>query len=89
MKTYLQNLAIGFDQMLNTLLGGSPDETLSSRAHRQRAKGQRYWGWAAGAIDKLFFWQDGHCEQSHLSEVRRMQLHPSYRVPDPQPHHPV
>lgn len=79
MKTYLQNLAIGFDQILNTLLGGSPDETLSSRAHRQRAKGQRYWGWTANAIDKLFFWQDGHCAKSWRQEVQRRQLHSSFR----------
>ena len=78
---YLQNLAIGFDQMLNTLLAGSPDESLSSRAHRQRTKGQRYWGWTADAIDKLFFWQTGHCEKSWLQEVKRKQLHPSFRPP--------
>ena len=77
--SYLRNLAIAFDQLLNALAAGSCDETLSSRAHRMRAKGQRYWGWTANAIDWLFFWQDGHCEQSWRSEVERSQLHPSFR----------
>lgn len=49
-----------------------PDESLSSRAHRMRTKGQRYWGWTANAIDLLFFWQrnPGHCERAYLNECR-------------------
>lgn len=89
---YLQNLAIAFDQLLNALRGGSADETLSSAAHRQRVKGHRIWGWTANAIDWLFFWQSGHCEQSWRAEVERSQLHPSFRLPDPPEqsgHHPV
>lgn len=43
MKTYFWNLAVGFDQFLNTLLGGSPDETLSSRAGKAQLKGKK-WG---------------------------------------------
>ena len=31
MKNYLWNLLISIDQLGNTLLGGDPDETLSSR----------------------------------------------------------
>lgn len=34
--TRLKNILIALDQLLNALLGGSPDETLSSRAHRAR-----------------------------------------------------
>lgn len=50
------------------------DETLSARAHRMRVKGQRYWSWTADAIDTLFFWQPGHCRQSHEDEMARAQL---------------
>lgn len=32
MRQYLRNLFISLDQLINTLLGGDPDETLSSRA---------------------------------------------------------
>ena len=31
MKMYFWNILISLDQLLNTLLGGFPDETLSSR----------------------------------------------------------
>ena len=31
MKRYIWNLLISIDQLINTLLGGYPDETLSSR----------------------------------------------------------
>lgn len=73
------NIAIAIDQLLNVLLAGSPDETLSSRAHRMRAKGHRYWGWTAGAIDWLFFWQPGHCESAWRAELLRQQQPPSLR----------
>lgn len=67
MKHYALNIFIALDQLANVLLAGAPDETLSSRAHRMRAKGQPVWGWTANAIDRLFFWQDGHCEGGIIS----------------------
>lgn len=79
MLRQLKQIAIAFDQLLNTLIpGGMADETLSARAHRMRMKKQRVWGWTASAIDLLFFWQDGHCEQSYLSEVGRKHLPSHY-----------
>lgn len=79
---YVLQIAIALDQLANALVpGGYADETLSSRAHRMRAKGQRFWGWTANAIDMLFFWQPGHCEKSWRQEVERRQLHPSFRPP--------
>lgn len=73
MKQYLLNHAIAFDQWLNVWLGGDPDETLSSRAHRMRTKRQKYWYWLANTIDAIFFWQSGHCESSYHSELIRNQ----------------
>lgn len=78
MKKYIFNIALVANQFVNALAAGSPDETLSSRAHRQRAKGNHYWGWTADAIDYLFFWQIGHCESAWLQEVNRRQLHSSF-----------
>ena len=80
MKNYLLNLAIGMDQLANALIGGSADETLSARAHRMRAKGQRWWGWTASAIDRLFFWQTDHCFKAHLAELQRAQLPKPYQA---------
>lgn len=79
MKALLLNVAIAIDQLANALLGGHPDETLSSRAHRMRAKGHRWWAWTAEAIDLLFFFDPNHCERAHESELRRVQLPPSLR----------
>lgn len=36
--SYFFNILISFSQLLNTLLGGSPDETTSSRAGKLAAK---------------------------------------------------
>ena len=75
----LLQIAIAFDQLINALLDGFADETLSARAHRMRAKEHKYWGWTAGAIDFLFFWQDQHCYHSYLAEMQRRQTPDVYR----------
>lgn len=75
-KKWIFQILIAIDQLLNAITGGYADETLSARAYRMRAKGQPYWGWAANAIDELFFWQEGHCELAYLAEVRRRQFPP-------------
>lgn len=72
-------IAIAIDQLANTLLGGAADETLSARAHRMRVKGHRYWGWTAGFIDALFFWDKRHCLKAYQSERARHQLPNAYR----------
>lgn len=71
MKLYFINLLIALDQLANVILRGDPDETLSSRAHRMRSKGQHIWGWTASVIDALFFFDDNHCERAWLSETKR------------------
>ena len=72
---YFQIL-VALDQLANTLLGGWSDETLSSRAHRRRLDGKPGVAWV---IDKLFFWQEGHCEEAYNSELERAHLPPSMR----------
>lgn len=73
LSSYLLNIAIGFDQFVNTLVpNGKPDETLSSRAYRLYAE-NAYWYSKIPmcCIDALFFWQNGHCRRAYLSEVMR------------------
>jgi len=53
-------MAIGLDQTGNSLLGGSVDETISSRAGRAKRAGKP-WGIRAVAIIDAFFGK-GHCE---------------------------
>jgi hypothetical protein len=79
MTSWLLQLLIALDQLVNVLLGGLADETLSARAHRMREKDQPVWGWTADAIDLLFFWQDGHCRMAHESELLRKHSPPSIR----------
>ena len=58
---WLKNILLWLDQGLNTLLLGDPDETLSRRAGRARAKGQA-WGCY---LCKVLDWIDPrHCAKS-------------------------
>lgn len=57
---YLLNLVVWLDQGLNTLTGGDPDETVSSRAAKSARRGHRWGCVLCRAID----WIDrGHCER--------------------------
>lgn len=68
---------IAIDQLINTLLGGYADETLSSRAWRHKLDGSR--SWPCWIINHLFFWQDNHCRASYESELERHHLPPALR----------
>lgn len=37
-KRYLWNILVSIDQLINTILGGDPDETMSSRMGKHLAK---------------------------------------------------
>ena len=77
--SYWLNLLIAMDQLLNALLGGACDETLSSRTYRMaRVKGG---GWAVfERFVNALFWCDvdeqgrRHCELSYLVEMTRGHL---------------
>ncbi|GHU34238.1 hypothetical protein AGMMS50256_27590 [Betaproteobacteria bacterium] len=75
-----KNFLIALDQALNTLIRidgewGLPDETLSARAYRLRKVAPQYEIW----IDRIFFWNDAHCEASYRSELLRKHLPGEYR----------
>lgn len=74
---------IALDQLGTTLVGGYPDETLSSYAWRLKQQGKPT-GWTADAIDWLFlilFNQSDHCLKSHIQERYRAQMPPALREP--------
>jgi hypothetical protein len=60
-------VGIGLDQTANALDGGSPDETISSRAAKEAMAGQR-WGIVKEATINLLFAvaanERYHCEKS-------------------------
>lgn len=61
---YIINILISLDQLVNTICGGSPDETISSRLERNYDD-----SWMEKSVNWLFKWQGGeHCEKSLESE---------------------
>ena len=84
MKRYILNVLIGLDQLLTAIVGGYPDETLSSyawRLERQRKLGGLIF---RPAIDALFsLWEGpGHCKRSFDDERLRRQMPPELRDQD-------
>lgn len=75
---YLTSVFVAIDQLLNALLGGSCDESLSSRSYRAERDGKAF-GFTRPVIDTLFCWQDRHCYQAYLAEVQRRQLSSNFR----------
>lgn len=68
----VKQVLIALDQLVNSLLGGFADESISARAYRCK------WVVAERAINALFC-SNTHCQDSYESERRRMQLPPEYR----------
>ena len=53
MKQYFWNILISIDQLANTLLGGDPDETISSRVGK-RSDDNKFWGSVDSFINAIF-----------------------------------
>jgi len=74
---YVRNVAIGVDQLVNAILFGWPDETLSARCGRL---GHRYpYKFWQVVIDAIFqpFEGPGHCVRAHMKELQRLQSPPT------------
>lgn len=50
---WLHNLLISLDQLANTIAGGDPDETISSRAAKAQSKGLRWGCLLCRLLDKI------------------------------------
>lgn len=74
---YLLRVLIAIDQLVNTLFGGMPDETISAKLwrlrYRQPYKILRY------IVDTLFWFDKDHCRTSYESEIKKTQLPSNYR----------
>lgn len=91
---YLNQLLIGIDQLLNTVVAGWADETFSARCFRsaRRDQGKGRWVYAERFVNILFLWQDAlvksrgqwtgarHCERAWQQELDRRQYPPEYRA---------
>lgn len=63
---YLLNLAVLLDEAANTILGGSPNETISERSAKARAAGRRWGCVLCGLLNKL---NPGHCDRALTSTI--------------------
>ena len=72
--TYFHKVGLGIDQLINALLGGYPDESLSARAYRWDRDGKR--SWPKKIINLIFFWMNDHCRSAYHceQELRHMPL---------------
>lgn len=71
-KQYFHNLIICGSQVLNTLIGGCPDETISARAWRKNNIPLIFF------INGVFFWQNNHCRGAYHQEKTRKHQHRDY-----------
>ena len=78
-RSYPVAILIAFDQLVNAMLWGYPDETLSSRAYRMAPKKKR-WMLAEKFINLLFFWEPDHCYLSYMAEFHREHLSKEFRL---------
>ena len=77
---HLKQIGIAIDQLLNTLLGGMCDETLSARTHRVAQKGYWYAQLLEFILNLIFSpLKHDHCYNAYISEVENRQLPPEYR----------
>ena len=59
--SYFRRLFVAFDQLLNALLFGSEDETISSRIAKDRRRGKAF----ACVLGRVLDWLDPHhCEKA-------------------------
>lgn len=66
---YVKQILIAVDQLVNAILLGYADETISARAYRL-GKTSKAWRVAEKVINVLFFFQDEHCQAAYLDEVK-------------------
>ena len=78
---YFINVMIAIDQLVNTVFGGYPDETISATAYRKsQLRGHYFYKLLKFILDIcLTPLSQDHCEQAYISEVYRKQLPPNYR----------
>lgn len=70
LKRYLRRVTVAFDQALNVVLGGLPDETISARLGRAAGAG-KWWGRAGRAA--LDYLAPGHCAGAERHDEARAE----------------
>jgi hypothetical protein len=60
-----------WSQFWNAIWGGHRDQSFSSRAYEARLLGKRWGRIAVAIIDRLFFFDPGHCRRAYASDDER------------------
>ena len=68
LKTYIWQLFVAIDQLLNVVALGMADETFSARCFRLDGT-SRFWSMARRVVDGIFFFEKKHCWQAYRNEV--------------------
>jgi hypothetical protein len=70
-RSWITNVLVAADQLVNAVLGGDPDETISSRAAKAARRGHRWGCVLCRALDAL---QRDHCERVIETDEGRFRL---------------
>jgi hypothetical protein len=62
-RRYVIRVLVAIDQLGNALLGGSEDETISSRVGRNAIAGKKWALITEKVINALFWFQPNHCRR--------------------------
>lgn len=74
MLRYILNILIAVDQLINTLIGGYPDETLSASAYLGEREGKILPRFFRPVIDFLFLpFERDHCKRAFEAESNFFQ----------------
>lgn len=68
-RGYFVRVAAAVSQLVNALLGGHNNMTLSARTHLKSRLHGGVWEQLRRAINALFFWQGDHCRRSWQGDV--------------------
>lgn len=60
LKTYILNILVAIDQLINAIFKGDPDETISSRAAKSAIEGR---AWGCYLCKFLNYLEENHCEK--------------------------
>lgn len=72
LRLYTRNILVSFDQMGSVLLGGDPDETISSRVGKWSASGSIYGKYAEELLNAIF--GKNHCKDCIEADEGKEEL---------------
>ena len=71
-RPYWRRIGDAASRLGNTLIGGSPAESVSGRAHREALAGSQAWAYAERWIDAAFrlLGEIHHCRHTHERDLK-------------------